>query len=235
MSEPAVRLDDLIHHVRAQEPDGDPLAQLSAAVLVGEHLGEAADHLIGHFVDQARRTGASWTDIGRSMGVTKQAAQKRFVAGGLPEPTDKASWNRFTDRGRSAVSEAASIAGLAGHDVTSVHVLLGLVADPDSLASTALARQHATADAVREAAYAVLDPPGNPRTGGHIPSSPDARKVWDLTLREALRLGHNYVGTEHILLALLAEEVQASSVLAGLGVTQARTEELIRATLEQMR
>src|ERR1700743_3990804 len=44
-----------------------------------EHLGEVADHLIGHFVDQARRSGASWTDIGKSMGVTKQASQKRFV------------------------------------------------------------------------------------------------------------------------------------------------------------
>ena len=236
MSEPAIRLDDLIRHVHDQQPDGDALAQLSTAVLVGEHLGEAADHLIGHFVDQARRTGASWTDIGRSMGVTKQAAQKRFVAGGLPEPTDKASWTRFTDRSRAAVSEAASIAARAGHDVTSVHVLLGLVADPDSLASKALLAQGAGADAVREGAYAVLDPPGNPRSaGGHVPSSPDARKVWDLTLREALRLGHNYVGTEHILLALLAEEVQAAAVLAGLGVTSARTEELIRATLEQMR
>ena len=51
-------------------------------MLAGEHLGDVADHLIGHFVDQARRSGASWTDIGRSMGVTRQAAQKRFVAEG---------------------------------------------------------------------------------------------------------------------------------------------------------
>jgi hypothetical protein len=48
-------------------------------MVVAEHLGELSDHLIGHFVDRARRSGASWTDIGRSMGVTKQAAQKRFV------------------------------------------------------------------------------------------------------------------------------------------------------------
>ena len=48
-------------------------------MLAAEHLGDVADHLIGHFVDQARRSGASWTDIGRSMGVTKQAARKRFV------------------------------------------------------------------------------------------------------------------------------------------------------------
>jgi hypothetical protein len=55
----------------------DPFDQLSEAVTAADHLGEVADHLIGHFVDQARRSGASWTDIGRSMGVTKQAVRKR--------------------------------------------------------------------------------------------------------------------------------------------------------------
>jgi hypothetical protein len=60
----------------------DVLDRLSDAVIAADHLGDVADHLIGHFVDQARRSGASWTDIGRSMGVSKQAAQKRFVAKG---------------------------------------------------------------------------------------------------------------------------------------------------------
>src|SRR6202167_5998947 len=72
-----VRLDEMIHTIK--KVHSDVLDQLSDAVLAAEHLGEVADHLIGHFVDQARRSGASWTDIGKSMGVTKQAAQKRFV------------------------------------------------------------------------------------------------------------------------------------------------------------
>src|SRR4051812_41805519 len=72
-----VRLDDLIEGITRVHPD--PLDQLADAVIAADHLGEVADHLIGHFVDQARRSGASWTDIGRSMGVSKQAAQKRFV------------------------------------------------------------------------------------------------------------------------------------------------------------
>src|SRR6188768_3445363 len=75
-----VRLDDLIATIK--KVHSDPLEQLTDAVLAANHLGEVADHLIGHFVDQARRSGASWTEIGRSMGVTKQAAQKRFVAKG---------------------------------------------------------------------------------------------------------------------------------------------------------
>ncbi len=68
-----VRLDELITTIKKVHPD--VLDQLSDAVLAAEHLGEVADHLIGHFVDQARRSGASWTDIGKSMGVTKHAAQ----------------------------------------------------------------------------------------------------------------------------------------------------------------
>ena len=73
-----VRLDDLIDGIKKAHTDA--LDQLADAVLVADHLGDVADHLIGHFVDQARRSGASWTEIGRSMGVTKQAAQKRSAA-----------------------------------------------------------------------------------------------------------------------------------------------------------
>src|ERR1700716_2739431 len=78
-----VRLDDLISAIKTVHED--PLEQLIDAVLAAEALGEVPAPLIGHFVDQARRSGASWTDIGKSMGVTKQAAQKRFVPKGLVE------------------------------------------------------------------------------------------------------------------------------------------------------
>src|SRR5215467_13111173 len=104
MSQPPVRLDELISYITNTE--GTALDQVSAAVRISEHLGELADHLIGHFVDQARMTGASWTEIGQSMGVTKQAAQKRFV----PRDTDWQNlladafhthpFSRFTPRAR---------------------------------------------------------------------------------------------------------------------------------------
>lgn len=74
----SVRLGDLIDGIR--QTRSDPLDQLADAVMIAEHLGEVADQLIGHFVDQARRAGSSWKEIGASMGVSKQAAQKRFVA-----------------------------------------------------------------------------------------------------------------------------------------------------------
>ena len=68
MTQPPVRLDELINHVKSLDPDGNALDRLSAAVQVSQDLGELSDHLVGHFVDQARRAGASWTDIGQSMG-----------------------------------------------------------------------------------------------------------------------------------------------------------------------
>ena len=106
MSQPPVRLDELISYIRNTE--GTALDQVSAAVRISEHLGELSDHLIGHFVDQARKTGASWTEIGQSMGVTKQAAQKRFVpkASDLGDllsgafPPDPVKFSRFTDRAK---------------------------------------------------------------------------------------------------------------------------------------
>ena len=85
MAEFPVPLDNLIAYVKTLTPDGGPLDNVSDAFAVSTQLDEQADALIGYFVDQARRSGASWSEIGASMGVSKQAAQKRFVSrdGGL--------------------------------------------------------------------------------------------------------------------------------------------------------
>ncbi len=80
MAAPPVSLDNLISYVKAVHPDGGPLENLSDAVSVSDQLEAQSDALIGHFVDQARRSGASWSQIGASMGVSKQAAQQRFVS-----------------------------------------------------------------------------------------------------------------------------------------------------------
>ena len=129
-----VRLDDLIEAIK--KVHADPLEQLTDAVIAADHLGDVADHLIGHFVDQARRSGASWTDIGRSMGVTKQAAQKRFVPkdpGQMPDLDASEGFTRFTPRARNAVMMAQNEARAAGHDqIRPEHLLLGLLSDPHS-------------------------------------------------------------------------------------------------------
>src|SRR5919112_970645 len=134
-----VRLDDLIDAITRVHTDA--LDQLSDAVLAAEHLGDVADHLIGHFVDQARRSGASWTEIGQSMGVTKQAAQKRFVTkGAAPEDVGASEgFGRFTDRARNAVVAAQNEAKAAGHaEIAQEHLLLGLLSEPEGLAVLAM-------------------------------------------------------------------------------------------------
>src|SRR5690242_17239592 len=148
----APRLDDLIAGV--EQAHADPLGRVSGAVIVADALGETADHLVGHFVDRARRAGASWTDIGRSMGVTKQAVQKRFV------PKDPAQdFTRFTPRARNAVVGAQNAARAGSHaEIRPEHLVLGLLVEPEGLAMKALQGQGVTGDAIREAATAALPP-----------------------------------------------------------------------------
>src|SRR5262245_16766082 len=138
MDETPARLDDLIAYVRSRHPEGSPLDHLSDAVRAADRLGEVADHLIGHFVDQARRAGASWTEIGQSMGVTKQAAQKRFVPRGSDE-LPASVLGRFTPRARNVLERTEEIArGARSLEVGTEHLLLGMLVEPVSLAIKAL-------------------------------------------------------------------------------------------------
>jgi hypothetical protein len=221
-------LDELIRTVKGRHPDGTALDHLTEATAVAEHLGELSDHLVGHFVDQARRAGASWTMIGQSMGVTKQAAQKRFVAG-------DSSMDRFTDRAKVVVLRAQTEARDRGHgEVSSLHLLLGLLAEWDGLAGRAMAAAGVTRDGLAAAVAAAL-PPGDATPTRHVPFSGGVKKVHELIVREALRLGHNYVGTEHILLGLLeAADDPAARLLAGLGVTKPDVEAWTRRTLAEL-
>ncbi|NYI04771.1 Clp protease N-terminal domain-containing protein [Allostreptomyces psammosilenae] len=216
-----VRLDDLIEAIKKAHPEA--LDQLAGAVLLADHIGEVADHLIGHFVDQARRSGASWTEIGRSMGVTKQAAQKRFVpkAGGQGADLDPSQgFNRFTERARNVLVAAANEAHAARNDlVRPEHLLLGLLSQPDALGTKALLAQGVSVESVRQAATAAL-PEAAEQVPDLIPYDAGAKKALELTYREALRLGHNHIGTEHILLALL-EQAGGTGPLADLGVDKA--------------
>ncbi len=234
MTDPAqitnpVRLDDLIDVIK--QVHAEPLEQLTDAVLAAESLGEVADHLIGHFVDQARRSGASWTDIGKCMGVTKQAAQKRFVPKADAALDPNAGFGRFTPRARNVVVVAQNKAHEAGNnEITPHHLLLALFAEPEGLAAKLLAGQGIDAEA---AAKAVTLPPKVDDVPSLIPFNSRARKALELTFRQALRLGHNYVGTEHILLALLEAEDDGGP-LHGLGVDKERVESELVTVLESL-
>lgn len=212
----SVSLDDLIRTIKSVHTDA--LEQLSDAVLAAEHLGEVADHLVGHFVDQARRSGASWTDIGASMGVTKQAAQKRFVPkGDTIDPSE--GFARFTPRARAAIVFSQNAARDAENtEITPEHLILGLLVDTDSLAIALLRAQGIEPDQLRAA---ITLPAATGQTLDLVPFNGAAKKVLELTFREALRLGHNYIGTEHMLLALLESEA-GDGPLHGLGLDRDR-------------
>lgn len=204
--QPPVRLDDLIKAVRAT--NDDPLEQLTQAVFASGHLGELADHLVGHFVDNARRSGASWTAIGSSMGVTKQAAQQRFTV----KPDADQGFHRFAMDARNAVMRSQEAARTARNtQISPAHLALGaLAATPDAAGLPA-------AD-LRRVLTAALPPPadGAPDV---VPFDAAARKALELTFREALRTGHELIEPGHILLAALDVE-EGDGPLTSAGVTR---------------
>jgi hypothetical protein len=227
-----VRLDDLIEAIK--KVHSDALEQLSDAVIAADHLGDVADHLIGHFVDQARRSGASWTDIGRSMGVTKQAAQKRFVPKDSDQPSDldpSQGFGRFTERARNVVMSAQNEARAARNDeIHPEHLVLGLLNEPEALAAQAIVAQGVPLATVRQAATSVL-PSAADQVPDLVPFNQRAKKALELTFRQALRMGHNYIGTEHILLALLELE-DGNGVLTGLGIDKDTAEASISSAID---
>lgn len=225
-----VRLDELIDHIKQAHTNA--LDQLADAVLVGDHLGEVADHLIGHFVDQARRSGASWTEIGRSMGVSKQAAQKRSAAKVETAAAlgSDAGFGRFTTRARNVVVASQEEARAAGNaEIGPGHLALGLLVDLDALAPQLIKARGVSLDNLREAVTAAL-PPRVEQVPDLIPYDARGKKVLELTFREALRLSHNYIGTEHILLALIEEE-DGGGVLTGLGLEKEDVEATVQGAL----
>jgi hypothetical protein len=202
-------------------------------MLTAEHLGDVGDHLVGHFVDQARRSGASWTQIGASMGVTKQAVQKRFVPkGGVPDLDASQGFTRFTRRARKVVVAAQEAARQAGNDtIVPAHLVLGLLAEPGLAAGLVLA-SGVTLEEVREETVAVL-PAASASVPALIPFDGRTKKALELTFREALRLGHNYIGTEHMLLALIELE-DGDGPLSNVGLDKSEVEGNLVALLDSI-
>src|SRR5262249_31883056 len=202
MTTPPISLDNLIAFVKAAHPGGDPLENLSDAIAVAAQLEEQSDALIGHFVDRARRSGASWSQIGASMGVSKQAAQQRFVA-----RWESADFSRFTARARNVLAAAGRIAAGGGAEqVGAAHPAAGLLIEPGGLA----AKVTPGAGLGDEQVLAALGL-GPAAAGGDADADAlrqlrftDAgRAALRETVKAGLRLGHNYVGTEHLLLGVL--------------------------------
>jgi len=127
-------------------------------------------------------------------------------------------FERFTDRARRVVVLAQEEARLLNHNyIGTEHILLGLIHEGEGVAAKALESLGISLEAVRQQVEEIIGQ-GQQAPSGHIPFTPRAKKVLELSLREALQLGHNYIGTEHILLGLIREgEGVAAQVLVKLG------------------
>jgi hypothetical protein len=223
MTSSPIPLDNLISYVRSLHESAAPLDDLSTAVSVAAALDEQSDALIGYFVDQARRSGAPWSEIGASMGVSKQAVQKRFVAktdlsdlvpdGGL--------FSRFTPRARSVVAAARRIASAAGTaETTPVHLTLALLTQPEGVAAVVL-RKSGVMNKQLFDSFDIAEDAGTSEASvpeGQVPFTLEAKEALRGALKAALRLGHNYIGTEHILLGVIATSDETAEKLETLGV-----------------
>src|SRR6201990_185126 len=139
----------------------------------------------------------------------------------LPDPRCEESddmFERFTDRARRVVVLAQEEARMLNHNyIGTEHILLGLIHEGEGVAAKALESLGISLEAVRQQVEEIIGQ-GQQAPSGHIPFTPRAKKVLELSLREALQLGHNYIGTEHILLGLIREgEGVAAQVLHKLG------------------
>ncbi|MGC0271361.1 ATP-dependent Clp protease ATP-binding subunit [Glutamicibacter soli] len=137
-------------------------------------------------------------------------------------------FERFTDRARRVVVLAQEEARMLNHNyIGTEHLLLGLIHEGDGVAAKALESLNISLGAVREQVQEIIGK-GQQAPSGHIPFTPRAKKVLELSLREALQLGHNYIGTEHILLGLIREgEGVAAQVLVKLGADLGRVRQQV--------
>jgi hypothetical protein len=212
---PLPDLESLIDIVRSDAPGDDPLQQLAQASRSVGEIEDLNDALLDHFVQSCRASGCTWSEISSVLGVSKQAAHKRFAS---VTPT----FERFTPRARAVLSDARERARAAGEGaIGTEHLLLALFGPAEALAAQVLRDSGLSRDAV-QARLGADDhrPQGSPPGGGGVGYSPRAVAALRHAVDEALQLGHNYVGTEHLLLALFGDsDAHGGRILVSLGAT----------------
>jgi hypothetical protein len=215
----AVSVSELVDAVRQQAP-GAPLDRVEAALTVSEQLASCADELIGQFVEEARRAGCSWTEIGQRIGVSKQAARQRFADPRRRAPT---AWSCRLSAPCGGCLEAArrEAAADGAAEVGTHHQLIGLF--HEGVAAAVLEELGVRADAVRAAARELFPGGGGGVPGGRPPQeSAEAREALQRAAAMAQQAGRGDVGTEHLLAAVALDPgSRARRVLSHLGVSTA--------------
>ncbi len=209
------------------EVDPEP-AEATRAVVAGLSAGRLdTGDVVDWLAPRLRR-------LDRATTCAKETPMRRWkpITAGIAMATmrrqPKGLFQRFTDRARRAVHLAQEEARLLRHNyVGTEHLLLGLLYEGEGVAAQALGSLGISLQAVRGQVEQLIGR-GPTTPTGHIPFTPRAKKVLELSLREALALGHNYIGTEHLLLGLVREgEGVAAQVLARFDADHARLRELV--------
>ncbi|MFB6726177.1 Clp protease N-terminal domain-containing protein [Kribbella sp. NPDC056345] len=230
---PGPDLQQLINTIKDDAGSDDELVQLGTAASTISELTSTGDAALGFFVDRARGAGKSWVEISGVLGVSKQAAHKRFADSWSTTP----QFDRYTQRARNVVQAGAAVARERNHNfVGTEHLLLGFFAEPDSIATKVLTGRGITEQTVREAVDVLS--PASDTTDTSTPDEPPytrrATHVLHGAVAEALTLGHNYVGTEHLLLAFYRDaETVAAKVLLGQGLDEQTAWQDTRVLLDQ--
>lgn len=226
-----IDLSDLIRDVVHRTPGAAPLQRVAVAVKYGELLKGLGDELIGHFVEEARAAGCSWSQIGGHLGVTKQAAQQRHrfagVFGRRWGRADGRSFERFTEEARQVVVRAQEEARRLNHDYLGTeHLLLALLRDRHGAAGRALRKLGLSVQDVRSDVKRIIGL-GSEAPAGRVPLTPRAKKTLELA-RRAADSGNSPVWTEHLLLGLLDEgEGVAAQILSDHGVTREKVQQAL--------
>ena len=220
-----------IDELRNEISPGTPLEQLAGASEIAAGLRARGDELLDHFVDAARAGGASWSEIGCTLGTSKQAAHERF--GALADPPRGQAPFGLTGTAADVLSGAADEALKLGHHfVNPEHLVLGLLREPDELAGEVLAELGVTADGARRLVAQRLGSRAR-RPTGSLGVAPQTKRLLELARAIAKSLGNRCPKTEHILLAATSPKLHSSAaeLLADLGASQERVRDQLARTL----
>jgi hypothetical protein len=215
-----ISLTDLISRLEEELPDSDALARVSEAHLRSLTLSDLGDQLVDHYVSNAKQSGASWTEIGDAIGVSKQAAQQRRAS---------TPFDRFTDLSRHSIVLAQESARTHRHVLIGTeHILLGLLGEPKGLAYVVLTGTTHSERDLRDAIDEAMPPAGARALRGHIAFGPDSVEAIEQSRRASSELGHDWIGTEHLLLGLVRTEASpAAQVLRTLGFSSDQLHESV--------
>jgi hypothetical protein len=229
---PGPDLQQLIDTIRADAGSDDVLDQLGTAASTISELTSTSDAALGYFVDRARGAGKSWVEISTVLGVSKQAAHKRFAESWTSRP----AFEHYTPRTQAVVEAAADVARGQNHSyVGTEHLLLAFYTQPEALATKVLVAHGVTEQAVSEAVIAAVPAGEGPVNEEELGFTRRASHVLQGAAGEALALGHNYVGTEHLLLAFYRDQAGvATTVLHGLGLDESAAWTAIRGVLNEL-